>query len=54
MARRNSKEVRVSGRSQRKIRSLEKLKRHKDPRKDGRTWADRLLDKIKEMDTNER
>lgn len=54
MGRRGTGKVRFDGLSQRQQRMIEKKKRKKDPRKDGRDWAGILLERIKEMGTDER
>lgn len=48
MARRNSNKVRYDNLSQRQVRRLEKVKKFKDPRKDGISWTDKLFNKLKE------
>jgi hypothetical protein len=48
MARKSSKQARYDAMSQGEIRRLERNKKYKNPRKDGTTWTEKVLQKIKE------
>lgn len=52
MARRNSNKVRYDNLSQYQVRRLEKVKKYKDPRKDARSWTDKLFDKLTEAEND--
>jgi hypothetical protein len=50
MARKNSKQARYDAMSQGEIRRLERNKKYKNPRRDGTSWVDKVLQKIKEAE----
>lgn len=53
MARRNTNKVRYDNLSQRQVRRLEKKKKFANPRKDARSWTDKLFDKLKAGEDDE-
>lgn len=52
MARRSSKDVRHGAMSQNEIRRLQRIKKKKNPRKDGIDWTDRIFKKLSEGETD--
>lgn len=48
LARRNTRDVRLDNMSQKQLRKLEKMKKNGNPRKDARSWTDKLFAKLNE------